>query len=109
MMHTWRNIFFFEGILTMVVAIIAYFMLAQSPGTASFLTEEERRIGQLRIQLEVMTKKDVKVNKGHFKMGILNLNTIFITIALFASLVVLNSISLFMVRILQKNFRSKNF
>ncbi|KAI8144072.1 major facilitator superfamily domain-containing protein, partial [Fennellomyces sp. T-0311] len=95
-MHTWRNIFFFEGILTMIAAVIAYFLLAQNPETASFLTEEERRIGQLRIQLEVMTKQQESLKKEHFTSAIFNWNTIFLALGLFSVLLCMNSIALFM-------------
>ncbi|KAI9497285.1 major facilitator superfamily domain-containing protein [Zychaea mexicana] len=101
-MHTWRNIFFFEGILTMIAAVIAYFMLAKNPETASFLTEEERRIGQLRIQLESMTRKHEDLKMAHFKNGILNWNTIFLSLGLFSSLLCMNSIAVFMPSLLSE-------
>jgi hypothetical protein len=48
----WRWIFILEGLLTVVVALIAPFAIHDSPETATFLTEEERRfvIHSLRIQ-----------------------------------------------------------
>lgn len=48
----WRWIFILEGLLTVVVALVAPFAIHDSPETASFLTEEERRfvIHSLRIQ-----------------------------------------------------------
>ncbi|KAI9244950.1 major facilitator superfamily domain-containing protein [Phascolomyces articulosus] len=101
-MHTWRNIFFFEGILTMIAAVIAYFLLPKNPETAPFLTEEEQKIGALRIQLEtMMAKKQVeKAGAAHFKAAILNWNTVFLSIGLFSSLLCMNSIAVFMPSIL---------
>ncbi|KAE8410140.1 major facilitator superfamily domain-containing protein [Aspergillus pseudocaelatus] len=48
----WRWIFILEGLLTIVVAFIAPFAIHDSPETAKFLTEEERKfvIHMLRIQ-----------------------------------------------------------
>lgn len=48
----WRWIFILEGLLTVVVALVAPFAIHDSPETATFLTEEERRfvIHSLRIQ-----------------------------------------------------------
>lgn len=48
----WRWIFILEGLLTIVVALFAPFAIHDSPETATFLNEEERRfvIHSLRIQ-----------------------------------------------------------
>lgn len=45
----WAWIFILEGLLTIVVAIIAFWALADNPGTASFLTEEEAKEVQSRL------------------------------------------------------------
>jgi MFS family permease len=51
-LHTWRNIFFFEGLITMIVAIAAPFLLPQSPETCKFLTERQRSIAAERLVQE---------------------------------------------------------
>lgn len=38
----WRWIFILEGLLTIVVSLIAYFFIANYPATAKFVTEKER-------------------------------------------------------------------
>ncbi|KAH5432711.1 hypothetical protein HBI47_093550 [Parastagonospora nodorum] len=48
----WRWIFILEGILTVVVAIIAYFTLYDFPETATFLTEEERAFVVYRLKYQ---------------------------------------------------------
>lgn len=48
----WRWIFILEGIATVIVAVIAYFVIYDYPDTSSFLTEEERKwvIHRLKFQ-----------------------------------------------------------
>lgn len=41
-LHTWQQIFFIEGLVTVGVSGIAYIFLTDSPETAKWLTEEER-------------------------------------------------------------------
>jgi MFS family permease len=48
----WRWIFILEGILTVIVAIAAYFTLYDFPETASFLTEEERAFVVYRLKYQ---------------------------------------------------------
>lgn len=45
----WRWIFIIEGLLTVVCGIIAYFSLATSLSSASFLTPEEQRFAVKRL------------------------------------------------------------
>lgn len=48
----WRWIFILEGILTVIVAIMAYFTLYDFPETATFLTEEERAFVVYRLKYQ---------------------------------------------------------
>ena len=41
-LNGWRWIFILEGLLTVVVSVIAYFFIVNYPSTAKFLTENER-------------------------------------------------------------------
>jgi len=48
----WRWIFILEGIATVVIALASYFMLNDYPGTAKFLTDDERKFLQARLLLD---------------------------------------------------------
>ncbi|KAK0728855.1 major facilitator superfamily domain-containing protein [Lasiosphaeria miniovina] len=51
-LNGWQWIFILEGILTFVVAIIAYFVMNDYPATAKFLSSEER------VEVEARLKRD---------------------------------------------------
>jgi len=42
-LHGWQWIFILEGILTFVIAIVAFFYMNDYPSTAKFLNEDEKR------------------------------------------------------------------
>ena len=48
----WQVLFFLEGILTFVVALIGFFWLPKSAGTAWFLTAEERDWAEERVRID---------------------------------------------------------
>ncbi|KAI5818279.1 major facilitator superfamily domain-containing protein [Pyronema omphalodes] len=101
MVHSWRNIFFFEGVMTIVAAVICYCALPNSPGEARFLSKEEKQLGVRRIQLEALALATEKMQKRHFTAAILNLNTWLMSIGLFCSLLCMNSVALFMPSLLR--------
>ncbi|KPM46484.1 hypothetical protein AK830_g226 [Neonectria ditissima] len=48
----WRWIFILEGIVTVIVAVLAFFVLHDFPETATFLTEEERAFVVYRLKYQ---------------------------------------------------------
>ncbi|KAM0749138.1 MFS general substrate transporter [Meredithblackwellia eburnea MCA 4105] len=50
--HTWRQIFIVEGIITMGLGFAAFFLMADKPENASWLTEEEKALAAARIKSE---------------------------------------------------------
>lgn len=47
---SWRLLFLIEGFPSVMVAVWAWFLIPDSPGTASFLTFRERKVAKLRLQ-----------------------------------------------------------
>ena len=47
--ESWRWLFIIEGIATVVVSILAMFVLPNWPATTSWLTEEERQLSIVRV------------------------------------------------------------
>lgn len=69
MIHTWRNIYIFEvrllvlpilssmsntdqGLISVCLGIVSYFLLPSDPSTAKFLTEEEKVVAADRLRLD---------------------------------------------------------
>jgi MFS family permease len=62
----WRWIFILEGIVTVLVASMAFFLLHDFPETATFLTEEERAfvVYRLKYQGQVQISADGTVEQA---------------------------------------------
>src|SRR5689334_12467434 len=50
--HAWRNIFFFEGLFTLLIAGLGMLTLPSKPDACKFLTERDRWIAIERINRE---------------------------------------------------------
>jgi len=50
--QSWRLLFLVEGFPSIVIAIVSWSFVADSPGTAWFLSRRERKIAQLRLRKE---------------------------------------------------------
>lgn len=100
-LHSWRWIFLIEGILTLAVAVVAYFALADDPSNAPFLTTEEQDIGSQRIALEILTHKRGRAGADSFKKALLNINTQVIAVCVLCTLVSMTSLSIFMPTLLK--------
>lgn len=65
----WRWIFILEGLVTVVVAIAAYFLLYDFPETASFLTEEERAFVVYRLRYQGQVSSSTSDGPAAVKVG----------------------------------------
>jgi MFS family permease len=51
-LYTWRNIFFFEGLFTMILAMAAPLFMPDGPETCKFLTDRQQMIAAERLVRE---------------------------------------------------------
>jgi len=49
---SWRLLFLFEGFPSVLVAVVAWNAIPDSPGTAKYLTKREKRVARLRLRKE---------------------------------------------------------
>ena len=74
--HTWRNIFFFEGLITILIGIGAMFITPSTPMDCHFLADRDRYIAAERINQEYQETTNRRVTKQDVYRGIFNINTI---------------------------------
>ncbi|KAI0123023.1 major facilitator superfamily domain-containing protein [Xylariales sp. AK1849] len=98
--HTWRNIFFFEGLLTMFIGALAPIILPQSPSTSKRLTDREKWIAEERLQLEHKTDSTENVKPKHVKRAVKNIMNYICAGGFFMINVTVQGISVFMPTVL---------
>ncbi|KAK3072786.1 hypothetical protein LTR53_006202 [Teratosphaeriaceae sp. CCFEE 6253] len=99
-LHTWRNIFFLEGLFTIIVAGIAPFFMQTKPEECKFLTPRERMIAAERLRREHKADSHEIVQAQHVKRAIFNINNIVCALGFFCVNVTVQSFSLFLPSIL---------
>ena len=60
----WRLLFLVEGFPSLIVAVVAWYQIPDSPGTARFLNKREKRVARLRLREEEDTKKETSREKN---------------------------------------------
>ena len=95
--HSWRNIFFFEGLFTILVGLCAPFLMPRSPEECWFLNERERRIASLRLKSKSGADENEQVRPHHVTRAIFNINNYFCAFGFFFINITVQGISLFMV------------
>lgn len=96
--YTWRNIFFFEGLFTLLVGLAAPFAMPTSPGECWFLTERERRIAHERLVSKTGAAENEKTQVRHVKRAVFNITNYICAFGFFFINITVQGISLFMVR-----------
>lgn len=74
----WRSIFWVEGIISMGIGIISWFLVWDRPSACKWLSAEERELAEFRLVAENVGQHQV-VDRMHSKAvysGIFNVNTI---------------------------------
>ncbi|CUS09338.1 unnamed protein product [Tuber aestivum] len=98
--HTWRNIFFFEGAITVGLGVWGYFLMPDSPQTCMFLSGRERWIAAERIRIEHKELTREQTELWHVKRAILNVNNVICCMGFFCTNITVQSFSLFLPTIL---------
>lgn len=90
-LHGWPSLFLVEGIITMGIAIIAYFTMTDHPSTARWLSPEEKALAIARVKSENVSTTEIteKLDKTKLMRGIVNPNTMAVSwIFLFVNITV---------------------
>ncbi|KAK1985843.1 major facilitator superfamily transporter [Colletotrichum cereale] len=100
LIHTWRNIFFFEGLFTVIVGGLAPLWMPTDPATAYFLDDRERAIAVERLQRQQKSNTEAKVNMGDVKRAVLCIHTYTCAFGFFLINITVQGLSVFMPTIL---------
>ncbi|KAK4212153.1 high-affinity nicotinic acid transporter [Rhypophila decipiens] len=94
--HTWRNIFFFEGLVTVIVGILAPFGMPTKPSEAYFLNPRERLIAAERLVREHKSNPDEVVSKAHIKRAVFCIHNYTCALGFFLINITVQGLSVFM-------------
>lgn len=100
-LHTWRHIFFFEGLISALIGIAAFFVLPSSIDAAPFLTPEEKAVTAARISDDMRSQSVERLELRYVRRAVLNGNTVLLAVASLCSLTTMNSMALFTPSILR--------
>ncbi|KAJ4402662.1 hypothetical protein N0V91_007036 [Didymella pomorum] len=85
-LRAWRWVFILEGVITVIIAFTAYFILPNFPRTTRWLTEEERQLAVYRLQEDIgeddLTPAEQQTFFHGLKLALLDIKTWIFTILL---------------------------
>jgi len=96
----WRNIFFFEGIITIISGLLAPIWMPTAPETAYFLNERQRRIAVERLIREQKALPNEAVTFADFKRAIFCIHNYTCAFGFFLINITVQGLSVFMPTIL---------
>ncbi|KAK4454853.1 major facilitator superfamily domain-containing protein [Podospora aff. communis PSN243] len=99
--YTWRNIFFFEGIITCIVGLAAPFWMPNKPSDAYFLNERQRAIAAERLLRESKANPDEKVTWEDIKRAVCCIHNYTCSLGFFLINITVQGLSVFMPTILR--------
>lgn len=100
--HTWRNIFFFEGLITMIIGLLAPIWMPHSPERAKFLNDRERYIAAARLVRDHKANPAEKVTKQDMKKAFFCLHNYTCALGFFLINITVQGMSIFMPTILKE-------
>jgi hypothetical protein len=100
--HDWRNIFFFEGLITVIIGALAPIWMPTKPSDAYFLNDRERFIAAERLAREHKANPDEKVTWVHIKLAITNIHNYTCALGFFLINITVQGLSVFMPTILRE-------
>ncbi|GAA5975355.1 hypothetical protein JCM11641_005950 [Rhodosporidiobolus odoratus] len=101
--HSWRLIFFVEGLISMGIAVCSWFLLPDRPETCRWLSEEERALAEARIKSENVGQTDV-VDNIRFKsvlQGIFNPTTLIVSLIFLFNNITVQGVGFFLPTIIK--------
>ncbi|KAJ8660813.1 hypothetical protein O0I10_003456 [Lichtheimia ornata] len=100
-LNGWQWIFIIEGIPPLILAITSYFVLADGPATASFLSSREREIAVKRLEVDAGPATDTKFSWKECWDGIVDWKINYFALMNLGGLIPMFSISMFMPQIVK--------
>ncbi|KAK3396863.1 major facilitator superfamily domain-containing protein [Sordaria brevicollis] len=99
--HTWKNIFFFEGLITILIGLAAPIWMPTDPKTAYFLSEREKQVAHERLVREHRADPAEKVQWRHVKLAVMNVHNYTCALGFFLINITVQGLSVFMPTILK--------
>ncbi|KAH8923427.1 MFS general substrate transporter [Atractiella rhizophila] len=96
--HTWKQIFLVEGIITVGLGIIGFFLMTDRPDSAPWLTKEEKALAALRIKSENVGTTVVvdTLRRKVYWGGVLNFNVAIIALIFLLNNMMVQGIAVFL-------------